>query len=216
MAQDSPIATASQVSRTFDEVQALRGLDLAIPKGIVGVLGPNGAGKSTLFRLLLGLDQADQGDIVVLGHRMPDDALQVRAKIGYMPEDDSLFPGLDGLQQVVLAAQLCGLARVDALSRAHQVLDLVGLTDARYRLAAGYSLGMRQRLRLAMAVVHGPELLLLDEPTAGLDPDGRAQMLALIQEIAGHGVSILLSTHVLSDVEAICQYIVLISRGQLG
>lgn len=211
-----PVALLTGVSRSFGDVQALRSLDLLIPPGIVGILGPNGAGKSTLFRLLLGLDRADQGDVVVLGRHMPDDALEVRARVGYMPEDDSLFPSLNGLEQVVLAAQLCGLDRADAQTRAHQALDLVGLSDARYRLGTAYSLGMRQRLRLAMAVVHGPTLMLLDEPTAGLDPDGRAQMLQLIQEIAGHGVSVLLSTHVLADVEAICQQVILLSRGQLG
>jgi ABC-2 type transport system ATP-binding protein len=132
-----PVAVVTGVSRTFGEVQALRGLDLVLPAGIVGVLGPNGAGKSTLFRLLLGLDTADQGEVTVLGRRMPDFALEVRARVGYMPEDDSLFPNLHGLDQVVLAAQLCGLDRADAVARAHQALDLVGLTDARYRMASG-------------------------------------------------------------------------------
>ncbi len=215
-APPTPLALLTGVSRTFGTVQALRGLDLTIPTGIVGVLGPNGAGKSTLFRLLLGLDSADQGDVRVFDKRMPDEALEVRARVGYMPEDDSLFPNLHGLDQVVLAAQLCGLDRSDAVARAHQALDLVGLTDARYRMASGFSLGMRQRLRLAMAVVHGPRLLLLDEPTAGLDPEGRAQMLNLIKEIASHGVSVLLSTHVLADVEAVCEQVILLSRGQLG
>ncbi len=204
------------VYKSFDDVQALRGLDLQIPHGLVGVLGPNGAGKSTLFRLLLGLDNASQGAVTVLGERMPEGAMQVRASTGYMPEDDSLFPDMTALEQVVHAAQLCGLPRVDAIARAHGCLDLVGLPDARYRQAAQFSLGMRQRLRLAMAVVHGPKLLIVDEPTAGLDPDGRLQMLNLLAEIAAQGTSVLLSTHVLTDVEMICQHVVLMSRGQLG
>ncbi len=212
----NPVAILRGVAKSFGDVQALTAVDLELPAGLVGVLGPNGAGKSTLFRLLLGLDTAEQGTVQVLGLPMPEQTLDVLARIGYMPEDDSLFPGLHGLDQVIHAAQLSGLSPVDARSRAHQALDLCGLTDARYRMAAGFSLGMRQRLRLAMAVVHGPELLILDEPTAGLDPDGRAQMLELIKEIAGQGVSVLLSTHVLPDVETVCDHVVLLSRGQVG
>lgn len=211
-----PVASLRGVAKTFGDVQALTAVDLDLPAGLVGVLGPNGAGKSTLFRLLLGLDRADQGTVQVLGQPMPEQTLEVLARVGYMPEDDSLFPGLHGLDQVVHAAQLSGLSPVDARSRAHQALDLCGLSDARYRMAAGFSLGMRQRLRLAMAVVHGPELLILDEPTAGLDPDGRAQMLDLIKEIAAQGVSVLLSTHVLPDVETVCDHVVLLSRGQIS
>ena len=221
MPADSPaprttVASLRAVSKTFGETRALQGLDLDVPAGLVGVLGPNGAGKSTLFRLLLGLETADAGEVVVLGLPMPDAGLAARAQIGYMPEDDSLFPGMTGIEQVLHAAQLCGLPIADATPRAHQALDLCGLTDARYRAAMTYSLGMRQRLRLAMAVVHGPRLLLLDEPTAGLDPDGRAHMLELVREIHVAGTDVLLSTHVLADVEAVCDEVVLLSRGQLG
>lgn len=212
----TPVASLQGVSRTFGDVQALRGVDVQFGRGVTGVLGPNGAGKSTMFRLILGIDRADSGTVEVLGLRMPEASLQALARVGYMPEDDSLFPELTGLEQVVHAARLSGLQKADAISRAHRALDLCGLTDARYRKAEGFSLGRRQRLRLAMAVVHGPELLLLDEPTAGLDPDGRAQLLALIAEIASQGVAVLLSTHVLSDVEAICQQVVVVSSGTVG
>jgi len=211
-----PVAVLRIVSKTYGEVQALRDVELALPRGAVGLLGPNGAGKSTLFRLLLGLEPPDAGTVDVLGRAMPDHSLDVLARVGYMPEDDSLFPGLHGLDQVVHAAQLCGLSPTDARSRAHRALDLCGLADARYRMGAAYSLGMRQRLRLAMAVVHGPDLLILDEPTAGLDPEGRKQMLGLIREIADQGVAVVLSTHVLPDVEAVCDHVVLLSRGQIG
>ena len=204
------------VSKRFADVQALHQIDLELPRGTVGLLGPNGAGKSTLFRLMLGLERPDQGTVEVLDRPMPDNALEVLARIGYMPEDDSLFPNMHGYAQVVHAAQLSGLSAVDARSRAHQALDLCGLADARYRMASGFSLGMRQRLRLAMAVVHGPELLILDEPTAGLDPEGRGQMLDLIREIGRQGVAVLLSTHVLPDIEAVCDHVVLLSKGQLG
>jgi ABC-2 type transport system ATP-binding protein len=210
------IAQLSGVTKSFGDLRALRGIDIELPRGITGVLGPNGAGKSTMFRLILGLDAADTGTVTVLGLPMPAGCLQALARIGYMPEDDSLFPELTGLEQVIHAARLSGLPKADAVSRAHRALDLCGLTDARYRKADGFSLGMRQRLRLAMAVVHGPELLLLDEPTAGMDPDGRAQMLALIAEIAGQGVAVLLSTHVLADVETICSHVVVVSGGTVG
>ena len=215
-AQTTPVAVLRGVTKRFGDVTALCNLDLELPRGVVGVLGPNGAGKSTLFRLLLGLEDADEGQVDVLGEPLPDRSLAIRARVGYMPEDDCLFPDMNGIGQVVHAARLCGVSKVDAFARAHQALDLVGLSDARYRLGAGFSLGMRQRLRLAMAVVHGPALLLLDEPTAGLDPEGRVQMLDLIREIGAAGVSVLLSTHVLADVETVCDQVALLSRGQVG
>lgn len=210
------VAVLRGVAKAYGETRALRGLDLALPAGVTGVLGPNGSGKSTLFRLLLGLEPADQGEVWVLGQAMPDAALAVRALVGFMPEDDCLFPDLTGIEQVVHAASLCGLPRVDATARAHEALDLAGVRETRYRPAAGYSLGMRQRTRMAMAFVHGPRLLLLDEPTAGLDPEGRAQMLELVAEIGQAGTSVLLSTHVLADVEAVADHVALLSKGQVG
>ncbi len=210
------MAVLDGVHKAFAESTALRGITVAIPAGVVGLLGPNGAGKSTLFRLLLGLDNADTGTVEVLGWPMPESAMEARAEIGFMPEDDSLFPGLNGIEQVVHAARLCGLNHTDAFARAHEMLDLVGLSEARYRAASGFSLGMRQRLRLAMALAHGPRLVFLDEPTAGLDPPGRAEMLALIAEVGRAGTSVLLSTHVLGDVEEVCDHVVLLSRGQTG
>ena len=210
------LASLVEVSKRFGDVEALRGVTLTLPTGIVGLLGPNGAGKSTLFRLLLGLDRPDSGDIRVQDLPLPQEAVRVRGLIGYMPEDDSLFPDMTATEQVVHAAQLSGVPAMDATPRAHQALDMVGLKDNRYRKAAAFSLGQRQRLRLAMALCHGPSLLIVDEPTAGLDPDGRAQMLALLEEIAKQGASVLLSTHILADVEAICSYVVLMTRGQVS
>ena len=214
-AMPTPIASLHNVSKRFLDVEALRGVNLTLPQGISGLLGPNGAGKSTLFRLLLGLDRADTGSVHVLDHPLPDEGVQVRAQIGYMPEDDSLFPEMTATDQVIHAAQLSGLKLQDASTRAHQALDLVGLADNRYRKAETFSLGQRQRLRLAMALVHGPRLLIVDEPTAGLDPDGRAEMLNLLAETGKQGTSVLLSTHILADVEAICTYVVLMNRGQV-
>lgn len=215
---DSPNAVArlDGVTKSFGGTAALRSISLELPHGVVGLLGPNGAGKSTLMRILLGLDTADDGAVELLGWTLPEASLEARAEIGFMPEDDSLFPGLNGIEQVVHAARLCGLGPTDAFARAHEMLDLVGLSEARYRGAAGFSLGMRQRLRLAMALVHGPRLVLLDEPTSGLDPAGRAEMLDLIREVGQAGTAVVLSTHVLGDVEEVCDHVVLLSRGKLG
>lgn len=202
--------------RVFGGRAALDGLDLDVPGGVVGLLGPNGAGKTTLLRLVLGLDAADGGTAEVLGEPMPARALAVRSRVGFMPEDDCLFPRLRGIEQVVHAGRLCGLSQRDAQARAHHALDLVGLGDRRHVAARLYSTGERQRLRLAMAVVHGPELLLLDEPTAGLDPDGRAQMLDAIAVVGEAGAAVLLSTHVLPDVEAVAEHVVMLRGGHLA
>ncbi len=210
------LATLTDVHKVYGDVEALSGITAQIPCGVVGLLGPNAAGKTTLLRLLLGLEQADQGSVDVLGWPLPESSLQASGEIGYMPEDDCLFPGEQGLEQVVLAGWLSGLTKVDALQRAHRALDLVGVGEARHRDASGYSLGMRQRLRLAMAIVHGPRLVLLDEPTAGLDPAGRDELLQVISEIGQTSTSVLLSTHVLSDVEAVCDQVLMLSNGKIG
>ena len=215
-AGSAPVVRLKEIRRAFGEVEALRGVDVDIAGGVIGLLGPNGAGKTTLLRLLLGLDRANTGEVEVLGWPMPESGLPASAELGYMPEDDCLFPRLTGAEQVMHAARICGLSAADARHRSHRSLDLVGIGEARHRDAAGYSLGMRQRLRLAMAIVHGPRLLLLDEPTAGLDPAGRDELLAVIGEIGATGTSVMLSTHVLSDVEAVCDQVLLLSRGQLG
>lgn len=197
-------------------MDALEGVTAALPAGIIGLLGPNGAGKTTLLRLILGLEAPSAGSISVLGWPIPGAEQQARAEVGYMPDDDCLFPSMTGLQQLECAGRLSGLSTSDAKHRAHRCLDLVGLAEARGRDARGYSLGMRQRLRLAMAIVHGPRLVLLDEPTAGLDPAGRDEMLGVIAEIGAAGTTVLLSTHVLTDVAGICDYVLLLSGGKLG
>ncbi len=197
------------------DVVALDGVDLDLPAGIVGVLGPNGSGKSTMFRLLLGLEQPDAGEVDVLGWPAATAAMQIRAEVGFMPEDDSLFPELRAMDAVVYAARLSGLSAVDATTAAHRTLDRVELGGDRYRAAAALSLGGRQRLRLAMALVHAPRLLLLDEPTAGLDPEARADLLRLIAEVGAGGMAVLLSTHVLGDVDAICDKVVVLSKGKV-
>lgn len=210
------VARLRGASVAFDGAVALSSVDVDVPAGVVGLLGPNGAGKSTLFRVLLGLQRVDAGEVEVLGWPSPEASLRIRAEVGYMPEDDSLFPELKAVEQVVHAARLSGLSRVDALVASHRALDRVDLGSHRYRGAAQLSLGGRQRLRLAMALVHGPRLLLLDEPTAGLDPEARAEMLSLIAEVGAAGTSVLLSTHVLGDVEAICADVIVVSTGRIA
>ncbi|QQR88523.1 MAG: ABC transporter ATP-binding protein [Myxococcales bacterium] len=184
------------------------------PKGTIGLLGPNGAGKSTLLKLILGIVHPSAGSMNVLGLDVKANATTLRAQIGYMPEGDTVIPDLSAHQYTTLAAELCGLPHSEAVARAHQVLHYVGLGEARYRKLGGFSTGMRQRARLAQALVGNPKLLLLDEPTSGLDPRGREEMLNLIADIpARSGASVILSTHILPDVERTCEQIIVLSSG---
>src|SRR5262249_29170102 len=155
---------------------------LSLAPGPIGLLGPNGAGKTTLLKLLLGLLEPDSGSARIAGHdpRTASGRIALRRDVGYMPEGDCLIPGLSSVELVATLGRLAGLSAVDALTRAHEVLDYVGLDESRYRPADGYSTGMKQRLKLAQALVHDPALLLLDEPTNGLDPRGRKHMLDLV------------------------------------
>jgi len=209
------------ITRTFGSFTALKDVTLSIPPGQTGLLGPNGAGKSTLLKILMGLISPSSGTGRVLdqpigANRDANQDWQLRRQIGFMPEADALVPGLSGLEYVTLAAELCGLPRRQAQRRSHEVLGYLGLDEARYRKVEEYSLGMRQRVKLAQAVVHDPPVLLLDEPTSGLDPAGRDSMLKLVAELArDHGKSVLLCTHLLADVQNSCQQVVILSNGQV-
>ncbi|MCB9667740.1 MAG: ABC transporter ATP-binding protein [Myxococcales bacterium] len=206
----------SHVSKRYGDVEALRQVDLALEPSSIGLLGPNGAGKSTLLKLLLGLIQPESGSVTVLGKRLPAEATVVRAHIGYMPEGDAVIGDLTAYEYTALSAELCGIPRAEAKVRAHQVLHYVGLGEVRYRKTGSYSTGMRQRVRLAQALVGDPKLLLLDEPTSGLDPQGREDMLTLINDIPHRtGASVVLSTHILPDVERTCSQVVVLSSGQV-
>ncbi len=214
-----PVETVSisGLVKTYGRTRALRGLTVDIPQGAVGLLGPNGAGKSTLLKILLGLLTADSGRAHVLGTDVFDDPLEVRRKVGYMPEVDAFLPGLTGADAVVFCGILCGLPRREAQRRAHEILYYVGLGEARYRRTEQYSMGMRQRLRLAQALVHDPELIFLDEPTNGLDPDGREEVLDLIGDLVKtHKKSIVLCSHLLHDVEAVCEHVVVLREGEVA
>jgi ABC-2 type transport system ATP-binding protein len=194
---------------------ALDEVNLRIEPGAVGLLGPNGAGKSTLLKILLGLLQPTAGTGSVFGNPLSA-GVGLRRIIGYMAEADSLIHGLRGVDYVTLAGELCGMTRLQAARRGHELLTALGLEEARYRLVEEYSTGMRQRLKLAQALVHDPPALLLDEPTSGLDPAGRDAMLDLLSRLArDHKKSLLLSTHLLGDVERICESVVILHKGRV-
>jgi ABC-2 type transport system ATP-binding protein len=210
-----------ELSRTFAAHRALNGLTLQVPQGLLGLLGPNGAGKSTLLKILMGLIAPSSGtgrvlDVPLGGDRDARDNWRLRRLIGFMPEADALVPGMKGIEYVALAGELYGMPRKQALRRAHEVLTYLDLEEARYRNVEDYSAGMKQRAKLAQALVHDPPVLLLDEPTSGLDPAGRDTMLKLIRELGDlHGKSIILSTHLLADVQAVCERAVIIAGGEL-
>src|SRR5690606_24738923 len=178
--------------------------------------GRNGAGKTSILRALLGLVRPAAGTMRILDLPQDADPREVRRRVGYMPERDCWIPGLNGFETVALAGQLSGLPERQAFRRAHEVLWLVGLEEQRYRAVAGYSTGMRQKVKLATALVHDPDLLFLDEPTNGLDPGGRVEMLDLIGRMANElGKSVVLSSHILQDVERTCGHVVLMERGKV-
>jgi ABC-2 type transport system ATP-binding protein len=212
----NPIIQTEDLTVRYGAREALSSLTTTITSGTVGLLGPNGAGKSTLLKTLLGFLAPSRGKAVVLGHSTTDSPLAIRLRVGYFPERHVFIPDLNAVDSVSLAGELGGLPRRMALERAHEVLRFVGLDEARYRPTEGYSTGMLQRTKLAMALVHDPELVFLDEPTSGLDPNGRRQMLELVQQLTRrHGISVLLSTHLLHDVESVCDSVVLLKKGTL-
>lgn len=204
------------VNRFFGSIQALDEVSLTFDKGSIGLLGPNGAGKSTLLKILLGLLPPSSGSVQVLGFDATARSLDLRQRIGYMPENECYVAQLDAVEMCTYAGELCGLPTAEARERAHQVLAFVGLEDKRYMKVQTYSTGQQQRVKLAQALVHDPELLLLDEPTNGLDPRGRDEMLALITQLPEkRGCSIILSSHLLPDVEAVCDQAILLNEGHL-
>ncbi|MBA3450094.1 MAG: ABC transporter ATP-binding protein [Chloroflexia bacterium] len=209
------IETAGLAKR-YGDILALNHVDLSVPRTAVGLLGPNGAGKSTLLKILLGLSRPTGGTASVLGRDAIRDARELRARVGYMPETDALPENATASDFVAHMAEMSGLPRRAARQRAADVLYHVGLNEERYRLIKGFSTGMKQRVKLAQALVHDPELVFLDEPTNGLDPGGREEMLDLIGRIDQQlGILVVLSSHILDDVERVCHYVVVLDRGQV-
>jgi ABC-2 type transport system ATP-binding protein len=212
-----PVATLDGVGVLYGAQWALRDVTTTFPRGAVGLLGPNGAGKSTMIKALLGLVTPNRGRMQVLGFDVARAPTHVRARIGYMPENDTYIPGMNAVTFVAYCGQLSGLGAVDAMQRAHEVLYYTGLGEARYRFVETYSTGMKQRIKLAQALVHDPELLFLDEPTNGMDPKGRDEMLELVRDLAHNkGISLVLSSHLLPDVEYVCDHVVVIDKGQVA
>ena len=212
-----PVVQADQLSVRYGKNTALNNVSAVFPPGAVGLLGPNGAGKSTLLKSLLGFLVPVAGSMKVLGLDVATSPLEIRERIGYMPESDSHIPGMNAVSFVAYCAQLSGLPAIDAMQRAHEVLYYVGLGEARYRNLETYSTGMKQRIKLAQAIVHDPDLLFLDEPTNGMDPKGRDEMLELIHDLAHNkNVNLILSSHLLPDVEYTCDHVVVMDKGTVA
>jgi len=217
MAEEEPLVEIRDLAVSYGAVQALSGISGAFRRGPTGLLGPNGAGKTTLLKTLLGFLTPDRGSMKAFGLDPVREPLEVRRRLGYMPEQDCHLPGMTASAFVAFAGELSGLPRDEAISRAHEVLYYVGLGEARYRAVETYSTGMKQRVKLAQALVHDPDLLLLDEPTNGLDPQGREEMLALIHDVATRrGISLVLCSHLLRDVERVCDDVIVLNQGQVA
>lgn len=209
------VASIKDLTVQYGSLTALDGFSVEIPEGCVGLLGPNGAGKTTLIKTLLGFLDASRGSGTVLGFDIFRQGKEIRQRVGFMPEQDCHIPGMSAVQFVAFAGELAGMPPEMAVARAHEVLEYCGLGEARYRNVETYSTGMKQRIKLAQAIVHGPKLLLLDEPTNGLDPKGREEMLELVRSIShGKGINVLVSSHLLPDIERISdEVIVLVGEG---
>ena len=209
------VVAIEQLSKSYGPVQALRDVSLDIPPGVTGLLGPNGAGKSTLLLCVLGLLRGWEGRVRVLGRDARTEQLAIRRRVGFMPESDAWLPNMTGIRAVSLLGRLGGLPPQEALRRAHEVLWHVGLGEAVYRDLREYSTGMRQRFKLAQAIVHDPELLFLDEPLGGMDPKGRDELLALIRDLADrHDKHILWSSHILPEVQKVADAVVILHQGR--
>jgi len=201
---------------SYGAFEALKGVTVSMDGGAVGLLGPNGAGKSTLIKAILGLMSLSGGRGTLLGRDITRAGLEIRKRVGYSPEHDCHIPGMNGFEYVSYCGRIVGMPVKDARRRAHEVLEYVGLGEARYRPLDGYSTGMRQRAKIAQALVHDPDLLILDEPTNGFDPKGREEVLDLIHDVSHNkDIHLILSSHLLKDVERSCDHVILLKDGAL-
>tara|TARA_B100001029_G_scaffold80047_1_gene65621 strand:- start:1834 stop:2742 length:909 start_codon:yes stop_codon:yes gene_type:complete len=207
---------AKNVIKKYDEVIALDDFSVEIPKGKIGILGPNGAGKSTFVKIALGLINATGGDITVLGEKLGKDTINIRQKIGYMPEHDCIPNEMTGVEFLIEMGQVTGMSLQSSTQRTHEILSHLQMGEEKYRKIGEYSGGMRQKVKLAQGLIHAPELIFLDEPTSGLDPKARQEMLETINGLTEiSNTNILLSTHILQDVETVCDYVIIINNGKL-
>jgi ABC-2 type transport system ATP-binding protein len=212
----SGLIVTDALTKRFGHVTAVSELSVDIGQGVVGLIGANGAGKSTLIKILLGLLPATSGRAAVLGMEVASEGARIRERVGYMPEHDCLPPDVAATEFVVHMGRMSGLPATAARERTADILRHVGLYEERYRPIGGYSTGMRQRVKLAQALVHDPQLVLLDEPTNGLDPSGRDDMLGLVGRInAEFGISVLVTSHLLGELERVCDHVVVIDGGRL-
>ncbi|GMR02407.1 MAG: ABC transporter ATP-binding protein [Acidimicrobiia bacterium] len=210
----SALATTA-LGHAYGDIAALHSLDIDVPSGRTGLVGANGAGKSTLIKILLGILTPTTGTARVLGMDSQRDTIAIRSVVGYMPEGPCLPLDQTAADFLVYAAGTAGLPRQAARQRASDMLTLVGLNEERFRYIGDFSTGMKQRAKLAQAIVHAPDLVFLDEPTAGLDPSGREDMLDLITRLGSFGIDVVVSSHVLRDIERTCDYVVMLDRGTL-
>ncbi|HEX6030966.1 MAG TPA: ABC transporter ATP-binding protein [Tepidiformaceae bacterium] len=211
-----PLLETRALTKRYGAVTALDALHLELEPGIIGLVGANGAGKSTLVKLLLGLLQPDGGGATLLGYDVVTQGPELRQYVGYMPEHDCLPGDVSATEFVAHMARISGLPRAAARERTAETLRHVGLFEERYREVRGYSTGMKQRVKLAQALVHDPRLLLLDEPTNGLDPAGRDDMLDLVRRTGKEfGIAIVMASHLLGEIERVCDYLVVIDAGRL-
>lgn len=216
MVSTVPLVSIRNLTVRYGSFVALNDFSCDIEPGCTGLLGPNGAGKTTLLKTFLGFVKPVQGGGDILGLDLHTNGKQIRQRVGLMPEQDCHIPGLSAVGFVAYAGELAGMPADQALRRAHEVLEYSGLGEARYRNVETFSTGMKQRIKLAQAMIHGPKLLLLDEPTNGLDPKGREEMLDLIKDIShGKGVNVLISSHLLPDIERVCDRVVVVLKGRL-
>ena len=207
---------AKNVIKKYGQVTALDDFTVDIPKGKIGILGPNGAGKSTFVKIALGLIESTSGEITVLGENLDKNSIEIRKKIGYMPEHDCIPNKMTGVEFLIEMGQVSGLDYQTATQRTHEILGHLRMGEEKYRLIEEYSGGMRQKIKLAQGLVHGPELMFLDEPTSGLDPNARQEMLETINGLAEiSNTNVLLSTHILQDVETVCDYVIIVNNGKL-
>ncbi len=210
-----PLISLARLTKRYGQITALHELDAVVNGKIIGLLGPNGAGKSTLLKCLLGLVTYD-GEARVLGLHAATHGPEIRDRVGYMPEQEAFLSGMSAVEQCTYAGELSGLPRTEAMQRAHAALYYAGLEEKRYQPIDGYSTGQKQRVKLAQALVHDPEILFLDEPTNGLDPRSRDEMLELIFELpARRSCAIVLSTHLLPDVERVCDQAMIMHQGSV-
>ncbi len=215
-ANDSRVIETSSLTMRFGQIEALTALDISVGAGVTGLVGANGAGKSTLIKILLGLLEPTSGTASVLGHDIASEGAEIRRLVGYMPEHDCLPPDVSASDFVVHMGRMSGLPATVARERTADILRHVGLDEERYRQMGGYSTGMKQRAKLAQALVHDPRLVFLDEPTNGLDPAARVDMLQLVRRIGSDfGIAVLVTSHLLGELEKVSDHVIVLDGGRL-